>query len=176
MQARVAGIIAHAALLGLPWLLTREPLALLALLAWVAASHEADAPTSGGHVPASEARRGLLLLVVLVLSLLTAAPIPPSAAAIGLLGMGSGFGLRRAAIHTLGPAFTARITTVHGRVRSGPYRWLDHPSELGLCLASLGFAVLCGSSLGSSAWLLLVVAPSVVRCRAEDRAWQAESA
>jgi protein-S-isoprenylcysteine O-methyltransferase Ste14 len=164
MQARVAGIIAHAALLGLPWLLTREPLALLALLAWVAASHEADAPTSGGHVPASEARRGLLLLVVLVLSLLTAAPIPPSAAAIGLLGMGSGFGLRRAA------------TTVHGRVRSGPYRWLDHPSELGLCLASLGFAVLCGSSLGSSAWLLLVVAPSVVRCRAEDRAWQAEGA
>ena len=91
-------------------------------------------------------------------------------ALVSAIAMVLGLAIRRAAVRSLGDAFTARIV-VGERVVSGPYRWLDHPSELGLLLASLGFAGLCGSGVGLLAWVFAVALPSIRRCRAEDHAW-----
>lgn len=166
---RLAGLLLHGVLLTLPWLLTREPAAALATVMWVLGSSESDGRSSEA-VPATEARRALLLLGTLVAALATATPVDAPAAVMSAVAMVLGLALRRAAVHALGSAFTARII-VGERVVSGPYRWLDHPSELGLLLASLGFVGLCGSGWGLAAWVLAVALPSIRRCRAEDLAW-----
>ncbi len=168
---RVAGWLLHGALLALPWLLTREPAAALAMGVWVLGSSESDGRSSEA-VPDSEARRALLLLSTLVVSLATALPLDAPLVLVGTGAMVLGLALRRAAVRALGAAFTARIV-VGERVVSGPYRWLDHPSELGLLLASLGFVGLCGSGWGLGVWVLAVALPSIQRCGAEDLAWSA---
>lgn len=169
MTPRVAGWLLHGALLALPWLITREPGAALATWAWVLGTSESDGRASEA-VPAAEARRALLLLSTLVAALATATPIDAPTALVSAIAMVLGLAIRRAAVRSLGDAFTARIV-VGERVVSGPYRWLDHPSELGLLLASLGFAGLCGSGVGLLAWVFAVALPSIRRCRAEDHAW-----
>jgi len=167
----VVAALVHLLLLGLPWLLTREPWAGVAVLLWVLGSAAAQDAGPAGPVPRSEQRRAILLLSVLVVSLVTSTGLHGALAAAGSALLLLGLSLRKAAIRTLGRHFTAHITTAHSRIHTGPYRWLDHPSELGLATASLGFAVLCGSAPGMMAWAAAVVAPSVLRCRAEDRAW-----
>ncbi|MES2006342.1 MAG: isoprenylcysteine carboxylmethyltransferase family protein [Bacteroidota bacterium] len=51
-----------------------------------------------------------------------------------------GIGIRVWAIQTLGKHFTATVTLTddHRLVKSGPYRWVRHPSYLGAFMAILG--------------------------------------
>lgn len=90
--------------------------------------------------------------------------------AIGAGGalLAAGVALRGWAIAALGPAFASALDSPR-LVTRGPYRWMRHPSELGLSAAMLGTAALLAS------WLALLAALAelplaVVRCRREDAA------
>lgn len=51
----------------------------------------------------------------------------------------------------------------------GPYRFMKHPSEVGLLAAAVGAAALLASGI-AAAVIAIVLAPLViVRCAAEDR-------
>ena len=61
-----------------------------------------------------------------------------------------GIGLRALAMLALGSAFRSATVPASHRVQRGPYRWMDHPSEVGLMLcvcAAFGF---CSSPVGLS--------------------------
>ncbi|NCI46568.1 isoprenylcysteine carboxylmethyltransferase family protein [Sediminibacterium sp. WSJ-3] len=62
---------------------------------------------------------------------------------IGALLLAAGIGIRVWAIQTLGKHFTATVTLTndHQLVRSGPYRWVRHPSYLGAFMAITGCPV-----------------------------------
>ncbi|MGV8931667.1 MAG: methyltransferase family protein [Luteimonas sp.] len=90
------------------------------------------------------------------------------------LGIGlmlAGLPLRWWAIHVLSRYFTVdvNIQPDHQLIRSGPYRWLRHPSYTGALLTFYGF------SLGFGNWLslLVVVVPVTLaflwRIRIEER-------
>lgn len=59
---------------------------------------------------------------------------------LGSFFLVTGIGIRVWAIQTLGKHFTATVTLTddHRLVRSGPYRWVRHPSYLGAFMAILG--------------------------------------
>lgn len=63
-----------------------------------------------------------------------------TATILGAVLLVSGIGIRVWAIRTLGKHFTATVTLTndHRLVRSGPYRWVRHPSYLGAFMAILG--------------------------------------
>jgi len=61
--------------------------------------------------------------------------------AMGAILMLSGIALRGLAIHTLGTKFVTDIRLDDAPIRSGIYRFVDHPSEYGL------LAILCGAPL-----------------------------
>jgi len=87
---------------------------------------------------------------------------------IGALAIALGIALRVAAIRALGPAFVS-TTVMIDRVTTGPYRFLRHPSELGLVLAASGAAILL-SSFAALAIVACAIAPlSVLRALQEDR-------
>lgn len=80
----------------------------------------------------------------------------------------AGVALRVWAIVTLGARFASRLGS-DALVTTGPYRWLRHPSELGLVLAMLG----CALVLGSWATLASVVVAlpfAWTRCARENAA------
>lgn len=58
----------------------------------------------------------------------------------GLCLLGSGISIRVWAIRTLGRHFTATVmlTPDHRLVKSGPYKWVRHPSYLGAFMAIVG--------------------------------------
>lgn len=70
----------------------------------------------------------------------------PVAAAVGFFGIA----LRSWAIVALGRFFSPviRIEAGHRIVRSGPYRWLRHPSYTGAFFIVVGLALTLGSVLG----------------------------
>lgn len=63
-----------------------------------------------------------------------------TATVAGLALLAGGIGIRVWAIQTLGKHFTATVTLTndHQLVRSGPYRWVRHPSYLGAFMALVG--------------------------------------
>ena len=63
-----------------------------------------------------------------------------AATVAGLFLLAGGIGIRVWAIQTLGKHFTATVTLTndHQLVRSGPYRWVRHPSYLGAFMALVG--------------------------------------
>ena len=89
----------------------------------------------------------------------------------GLLLMASGLALRFWAIRVLARFFTVDVNIQEGHelIRSGPYRWLRHPSYTGSLMTFLGF----GLALGNVWSLLVVMAPVTVafiwRMRVEER-------
>jgi protein-S-isoprenylcysteine O-methyltransferase Ste14 len=93
-------------------------------------------------------------------------PLIPLPRALLWLVLGSG--LRVWSIRTLGAGFSAQYAPVVDRVEHGPYRWLRHPSEVGLVVQALGFTRLCGVSL---LWTVLLVGlPALGRVGLEERA------
>lgn len=90
--------------------------------------------------------------------------------AAGALVMLAGIALRYAAIRTLGDYFVSELRLVDGqpRVRRGVYRWLEHPSEVGLLGATAGAAILLRSPVALGLWLIALVPLTLVRVRAES--------
>ena len=102
-------------------------------------------------------------------------PRGPAFAAVGLLLMLAGEGLRIAAIRQLGRFFTMRVTVVPGHrvVREGLYRHVRHPAYTGWFLLSLGVGVFFGSLIGVLGTALFVVVLGV-RVRIEEAALEGE--
>jgi protein-S-isoprenylcysteine O-methyltransferase len=87
----------------------------------------------------------------------------------GLALIASGIALRIAAIRALGTSFVSSTTEPSRLVRSGPYRVMRHPSEIGLLAAASGAAVLLGSVIAAAVIAAVLVPLVFVRCAAEDR-------
>ena len=84
----------------------------------------------------------------------------------GALPFALGVALRLLAIATLGERFTHGVELIPGHrlERSGIYRWMHHPSELGLLLIGLGTGLLLGTP-EATLWML---PPMLLRIRAEE--------
>ena len=85
----------------------------------------------------------------------------------GALPFGAGVALRLMAIRRLGSRFTHGVELVPGHrlETQGVYRWMHHPSEIGLLLVGLGTGLL----LGSVSWVPLMLLPMALRVHAEER-------
>ncbi len=140
------------------------------LVAWAAG--EAGLTTTDRPAPSTLALpTGLLVLVghiVGVIEHLGAGRSPTWAIAVGGAMFALGIGLRLSAIAALGPAFATALASAR-LVTSGPYRWMRHPSEVGLAAAMLGGGVLLASRIALIA-TVAAVPVAIVRCRREDRA------
>ncbi len=81
-----------------------------------------------------------------------------------------GIVLRCAAMVGLRRCFTSHITVSdHAQlITSGLYRYLRHPSESGLLLASLGLIMIAASPLALCWWLLIIAPLACVRMILED--------
>lgn len=118
------------------------------------------------HLP-RELATGLTLLAVHVTAIATRGEAPMLA--LGLALIGCGVALRVSAIRALGGAFVSTTTAPSRVVRSGPYRWMRHPSEVGLLAAAVGAAVLMTSVVAAGVIVIGLVPLILVRCAAEDR-------
>ena len=91
---------------------------------------------------------------------------------LGIALMAVGLAFRWWAIHVLDRFFTVDVAVHddHRLVRSGPYRWLRHPSYTGALATFFGF----GLALGNWASLIAVMAPVTLaflrRIRVEEQA------
>jgi protein-S-isoprenylcysteine O-methyltransferase len=83
-----------------------------------------------------------------------------------------GLTLRVVAIVTLGRFFTVNVALhrEHRVVRSGPYRWLRHPSYTGALVAFVGLGVLMGSWLSLAIIVALIGAVFLHRVGIEEEA------
>jgi protein-S-isoprenylcysteine O-methyltransferase Ste14 len=141
-------------------------------IAWAvleAATSSEEPETRWSRKHASAIATGLALFTVHATAIVEHALRPTSESLIGLALIAAGVGLRIAAIRTLGDDFVSTSTAPLRVVTSGLYRWMHHPSELGLIAAAAGAALLLGSG-GAAAVVLFVLVPlSALRCSAEDR-------
>jgi protein-S-isoprenylcysteine O-methyltransferase Ste14 len=113
----------------------------------------------------------LLLLAILATSLaIPSAPRWSAVAWIGVPVVVLGMTLRATAIHHLGGAFAARVSTAPDRdlVTTGPYALVRHPSELGTLALGAGAALLAASPVAAVLWLLALVPLVWWRVRRED--------
>jgi protein-S-isoprenylcysteine O-methyltransferase Ste14 len=84
----------------------------------------------------------------------------------------AGLALRLRAIRALGCFFTSTVRVLKGQVvvRSGPYRWLRHPSYTGALLTGLGTVISLESGIGVVMVAALCVPAYLYRIRVEERA------
>jgi len=80
----------------------------------------------------------------------------------------AGIALRLWSIATLGAAFASALDSPR-LVTTGPYRWMRHPSEVGLLAAMLGSSLVLASGFALLA-TLAAFPIAAVRCRREDAA------
>ena len=82
----------------------------------------------------------------------------------------AGLGLRWYAILYLGRFFTVNVAIVkdHQVVRTGPYRWVRHPSYSGALLMVLGFCLTMGNLASLVMMLVPCVAVMLWRIRIEE--------
>lgn len=89
----------------------------------------------------------------------------------GLVLLAAGVFLRLWAVVALGRLFTFRVAiqAQHHLVRTGPYRFVRHPSYSGVLLACAGIGVADANLLSLAVLLLLPLAGILVRIRLEER-------
>jgi len=94
---------------------------------------------------------------------------------VALLLLLAGLAVRWAAILTLGRLFTVdvAILTEHRVVRTGPYRFVRHPSYTGLLMALLGLGLYFGSWLSIIAMMIPITLAVVNRVEKEEAALMA---
>jgi protein-S-isoprenylcysteine O-methyltransferase Ste14 len=114
------------------------------------------------------------LLVAGPVALGASASRSSSASTAILAALGSvaalGIGLRLRAIRVLGAGFITRSEPrSNERVRQDVYRWLRHPSEVGLALIGVAAAAMEASILAVAA-LVVLLASSATRIVLEERA------
>jgi protein-S-isoprenylcysteine O-methyltransferase Ste14 len=137
-----------------------------------AASARGDDVSTGraSHGPAAT---GVALLVVFATALLSASTtVHGWALAVGAIAMAGGIALRCAAMMALGPAFVSELRplTSRDRVVHGPYRWLEHPSEIGLLVLAAGAVLVLGSTVAALVFAVTLVPIVLARMRHESRA------
>ena len=101
----------------------------------------------------------------------TASTAPPVALeAVGVAVMWLGLAVRVSAVAALGAAFRTTVEVEPGQVvvSSGPYRWIRHPSYLGLLLVVVGFGLAAGSAPAVVACLVLPLPALVRRIQLEE--------
>lgn len=148
------------------------PVALLvgSTLAWAGLEAAASPREPHAHLP-RELATGLALLGVHAAGIADhVARGTAPALALGSALIVAGVALRLAAIRALGAGFVSATVAPARAVRRGPYRWLRHPSEVGLVLAAAGGAALVGSVLALAIAVAVLAPLSLARCAAEDRA------
>ena len=91
---------------------------------------------------------------------------------IGLLLMVGGVAFRWYAIRCLGRYFTRVVFTQPDQqvVKTGPYRWIRHPSYTGALLTLLGYGLVLNDWIGLLALLAISFAGFWYRVRVEERA------
>jgi methyltransferase len=99
-------------------------------------------------------------------------PRPDALAAIGVAVFAVGKALKWWAILTLGRAWTFRVIVVPAakRVRSGPYRWFDHPNYIGVVGELVGATLMTGATLAGSVATFLFSLLILKRITVENRA------
>lgn len=118
--------------------------------------------------PAAATGAGLLALELLAVAF--RAELSPAVPLAGAALMVLGGALRLWAIRTLGAAFRTEHEVHLGQapVRSGPYAFSRHPSELGLLAFALGEAALMQSWPAAAVWGAVLLPASLVRLRREE--------
>ena len=131
---------------------------------------DALAATRGRSIVALETATAIALLATFWIAQILATAPRVTFVIVGCALMLTGCALRFAAIRTLGAYFVSELQFVDGqqRIRRGVYRWITHPSELGLLLVPLGAAILTGSVTAALMWLGVVVPLTVERVRREN--------
>lgn len=115
-----------------------------------------------------ELATGLALLAVHATAIAEHVLRDTPAMPLAVLLIAAGVALRVTAIRALGGAFVSTTTAPLRLVRTGPYRLMRHPSEVGLLAAAAGAAALLGS-VAAAGVIALVLAPLIiVRCAAEN--------
>ncbi len=89
---------------------------------------------------------------------------------LGLLGAFGGIGLRVTAIRSLGTQFVSDIRVSGPLVKDGVYRWMRHPSEVGLLLIGVGGPLLLGALWTAVGAILTLVPISLWRMQRENAA------
>ncbi len=93
----------------------------------------------------------------------------PRGSLLGSALMSAGIGLRVAAIRALGARFTNSVLVeIEAPIRSGVYRYMRHPSELGLLGIGLGASVLLSSWVAFVVWALGLLPLVLIRVHRED--------
>jgi protein-S-isoprenylcysteine O-methyltransferase len=111
------------------------------------------------------------LAVNVVLSAVSAGPVPVVLRWVGVGVLAIGLAVRAWGMTTLGAAYTRTLRTTGGQrlVESGPYRLVRHPGYSGSLLVWTGY------SLGLGSWLALIVTAGLLlgvyswRIAAEER-------
>ena len=124
-----------------------------------------------GHYPLIVGLHSLWLVSTLVEGLLRGPVFPvywPAALALFLLVQP----LRYWAILSLGESWNTKVLVVPGAksVRSGPYRYLNHPNYVVVFVEILTFPLIFGAWLTALVFTLLNAAVLRLRIREEDRA------
>lgn len=141
-------------------------------LAWMALEAAVSTREPHERLP-REVATGMALLAVhataIAEHLVRDVATPTPSLVTGALLVVAGIAVRVTAIRALGPAFVsptmAPLRVVHG----GPYRFMRHPSEIGLLAAAVGAAALLASVVAAGVIACALLPLILVRCAAEDR-------
>jgi protein-S-isoprenylcysteine O-methyltransferase Ste14 len=100
-----------------------------------------------------------------------AVPHPAPLLAAGIVVAWAGIGFRLWAIHSLGRYFrgTVHVQEGHRVVRSGPYRFLRHPSYSGALLAVVGLSMAYDNVASIALFLAACLVAVLYRIRVEER-------
>ncbi len=172
----------NAAILTIPWLVAGRSgdsrafaafLVLVTIFCFVEASLVDEVPRGERNLAALATMTGLAILGTFVVAMLTEGRSVHDGLAIvcGASLMTAGVALRCIAVFTLGSRFVSELRVPPGEplVRSGVYRWLDHPSEVGLILLTAGAPLLFRSVGSAMVWALVLVPLTRARIKAEIR-------
>ena len=148
--------------------------------AWSASEAWLEHPGANREAKASRDDRGTrsivlgvhLLCIALPLLERTIVPVSPSLAWIGAGGLmfSAGAALRIAAVTVLGPYFTAHVQTKADQTicRYGPYRFMRHPSYVGLFLINVGVSLVLAAPLSAIAAAIATYASIARRVAVEE--------
>lgn len=118
---------------------------------------------------------GALLAVTAARVSAASFPYGPAGAVVSLLFIWAGIALRFWSFQTLGHYFTFAVMTSVDQpvITTGPYRYLRHPSYLGIMLILTGIGLTYGNWLSLAAIVLLPLVGFLNRIRIEEAALSA---
>jgi len=147
-------------------------LILVSIFCIVEATLVDEVPRGRSNLAGLASLTGIGVLATFVLAIVTEGHTANDSLHIvgGAAVMTIGIALRCAAIYTLGPRFVSelRVSDDEPLVTDGVYRWLAHPSEIGLLVASAGSALLLRSVSAFLFWAIFVLPLTILRVRTEN--------